>query len=158
PSLLAASAARPSGHSLRECSLWLPAFAVPRKRESILLCWGRSKWIPARGYAASGMTVLFLAAFGAAFSTAAFASDEEHAVERTYVSAPAAPAFQTWDAAQKKSAGCVSCHTQSDRKTMHATEAVVLGCTDCHGGDASVFATAEPGPGYSTGYVAARDK
>ena len=31
--LLAASAARPSGHSLRECSLRRPAFAVPLSRE-----------------------------------------------------------------------------------------------------------------------------
>src|SRR5579862_6019152 len=97
----------------------------------------------------------------------AFASDEEKPVERAYVSAPAAPAFQTWDDAQKKSTGCVSCHTKSDRKTMHANEAVVLGCTDCHGGDANVFAP--PGEtysaddagktrGWSAGYLATMDK
>src|SRR5580765_882115 len=96
----------------------------------------------------------------------AFANDEEHAVERTYVSAPAAPAFQTWDDAQKKSTGCVSCHTKSDRKTMHANEAVVLGCTDCHGGDPNVFApngeaySADSGSsrGWSATYLAAMDK
>jgi hypothetical protein len=32
----------------------------------------------------------------------------------------------------------VSCHTATERKTMHASEGVVLGCTDCHGGDATV--------------------
>ncbi|MGH8123571.1 MAG: multiheme c-type cytochrome, partial [Rudaea sp.] len=68
------------------------------------------------------------------------ADDEEKPVERIYTAAPAAPAFQSWDDAQKKSAGCVSCHTKSDRKTMHANEAVVLGCTDCHGGNANVLA------------------
>jgi hypothetical protein len=65
---------------------------------------------------------------------------EETPVLRNYPPAPPAPAFQTWDEAEKKSSGCISCHTQSDRKTMHASEAVVLGCTDCHGGDASVHA------------------
>jgi hypothetical protein len=52
--------------------------------------------------------------------------------------APAAPKQQTAAEAESKSAGCVSCHQGSDRKTMHASEKVVLGCTDCHGGDASV--------------------
>src|SRR3546814_5445502 len=30
-----------------------------------------------------------------------------------------------------------SCHVHTDRPTMHATPAVRLGCTDCHGGDAT---------------------
>src|SRR5437868_4265262 len=108
--------------------------------------------------------VSFLVALGT--TTWAFASDDEHPIERNYVAAPVAPAFQTWDDAQKKSTGCVSCHTQSDRKTMHATEAVVLGCTDCHGGDASVYAP--PGDaksadstdkaGWSAAYLAQMDK
>jgi hypothetical protein len=68
------------------------------------------------------------------------ANEEEKPVERSYTATPAAPAFQTWEQATPKSAGCVSCHTSSDRKTMHASEAVVLGCTDCHGGNATVFA------------------
>ncbi|MGH8123706.1 MAG: hypothetical protein ACREPT_13145, partial [Rudaea sp.] len=75
------------------------------------------------------------------------AGEEEKPVERGYVAAPSAPAFQSWNDAHRKSAGCVSCHTQSDRKTMHASEAVVLGCTDCHGGNASVLAP--PGEAYS---------
>lgn len=54
------------------------------------------------------------------------------------VGAPAAPAFQTLEQAQEKSSGCASCHTASDNKTMHANPAVVLGCTDCHGGNARV--------------------
>ncbi|HPN80715.1 hypothetical protein, partial [Dokdonella sp.] len=64
---------------------------------------------------------------------AAWASGEKaERIERDYVTAPNAPAFQTWDQADEKSRGCISCHTESDRKTMHASSAVVLGCTDCH--------------------------
>src|SRR5262245_19400431 len=39
------------------------------------------------------------------------------------------------DAAQK-SAGCMSthCHEQTDAPTMHHSDAVQLGCIDCHGG------------------------
>ena len=40
--------------------------------------------------------------------------------------------------ADAKSAGCMSCHTATDRQTMHENPAVMLGCTDCHGGDAAV--------------------
>ncbi|HVJ62950.1 MAG TPA: hypothetical protein VM555_09580, partial [Tahibacter sp.] len=86
---------------------------------------------------------VFFAAIGVAWLIPAFASGGEKPVERTYVTAPNAPAFQTWTQADGKSAGCVSCHTVSDRKTMHASEAVVLGCTDCHGGDPTVFGTAD---------------
>jgi len=39
--------------------------------------------------------------------------------------------------ADRKSAGCLTCHTQTDEPTMHATGTVRLGCTDCHGGDAA---------------------
>ena len=73
-----------------------------------------------------------------AIGTFALASGEIEPVEREYVKAPPAPAFQSWAEADRKSEGCVTCHTASDRKTMHASEGVVLGCTDCHGGDASV--------------------
>ena len=51
---------------------------------------------------------------------------------------PPAPAKQTLVEADAKSQGCITCHTASDRHTMHANPAVVLGCTDCHGGDAKV--------------------
>jgi hypothetical protein len=40
--------------------------------------------------------------------------------------------------ADRKSYGCISCHTQTDEPTMHATGTVRLGCTDCHGGNADV--------------------
>ena len=53
-------------------------------------------------------------------------------------SSPPAPDKQSQVDADKKSAGCVTCHTASDRHTMHANPAVVLGCTDCHGGNPAV--------------------
>ncbi|MDZ7684206.1 MAG: hypothetical protein U5O39_03700 [Gammaproteobacteria bacterium] len=59
-------------------------------------------------------------------------------VERDYDPAPPAPASQSKTAAHAKSEGCMSCHTTTDSKTMHQSPGVVLGCTDCHGGDASV--------------------
>ncbi|HSE12077.1 MAG TPA: hypothetical protein VLB69_05530, partial [Rudaea sp.] len=113
--------------------------SFPRKRESMLTFGRERKWIPAF----AGMTAMFLLSLNFAI-----ASEEEEPVERTYIATPAAPAFQTWDDAQGKSAGCVSCHTASDRKTMHANEAVVLGCTDCHGGDAKV--AVPPGETYAS--------
>lgn len=42
---------------------------------------------------------------------------------------------QTQAEADAKSAGCVDCHTTTDAHTMHASPNVVLGCTDCHGGN-----------------------
>src|ERR1700682_3996284 len=45
---------------------------------------------------------------------------------------------QTQEEADRKSAGCISCHTQTDQATMHATGTLRLGCTDCHGGNADV--------------------
>ena len=53
--------------------------------------------------------------------------------------APKAPYSQTPEEAHAKSEGCESCHTASDAPTMHMSKAVVLGCTDCHGGDAKVM-------------------
>src|SRR5258707_14283861 len=41
---------------------------------------------------------------------------------------------QTQEEADRKSVGCISCHTQTDEPTMHATGTLRLGCTDCHGG------------------------
>lgn len=68
-----------------------------------------------------------------------WASGEHEAPRKIeYAPTPPAPAHQTWEDAAAKSHGCVSCHTDSDQKTMHSSSAVVLGCTDCHGGDAYV--------------------
>jgi len=44
---------------------------------------------------------------------------------------------QTQAEANAKSVGCMECHTTTDAHTMHASPNVVLGCTDCHGGNAA---------------------
>ncbi|HLW23486.1 MAG TPA: hypothetical protein VKT22_03875 [Steroidobacteraceae bacterium] len=51
---------------------------------------------------------------------------------------PPAPKGESEAAAHEHSAGCQSCHNESDQPTMHASNAVTLGCTDCHGGNATV--------------------
>ena len=66
------------------------------------------------------------------------ASSGEQPRTVAYAFAAPAPLSQTPDQARVKSAGCISCHSASDAWTMHKSEAVVLGCTDCHGGDAGV--------------------
>src|SRR5262245_2906412 len=58
-----------------------------------------------------------------------------------------APKRQSREKADQKSVGCISCHGETDNKTMHKTKAVVLGCTDCHGGDATVKIQGSPGSG-----------
>src|SRR5262252_3179113 len=63
--------------------------------------------------------------------------------------APPAPERQSVEEAQAKSAGCVSCHIATDRHTMHQNPGVVLGCADCHGGDARVAVSAAAKPGDS---------
>ena len=42
---------------------------------------------------------------------------------------------QTPEDARRKSAGCMDCHKTTDAHTMHDSPNVVLGCTDCHGGN-----------------------
>ena len=51
---------------------------------------------------------------------------------------------QTQQEADAKTRGCMSsgCHARIDSQTMHSSTTVRLGCTDCHGGDASVLNTA----------------
>ena len=44
---------------------------------------------------------------------------------------------QTRASAHQKSAGCLECHKGIDRLSMHISDNVVLGCTDCHGGNAT---------------------
>ncbi len=50
-----------------------------------------------------------------------------------------APQFQDPQAVDAKSRGCLSCHIETDSQSMHQTEAVPLGCVDCHGGNADEF-------------------
>jgi hypothetical protein len=92
--------------------------------------------------------------FGSAMLTAA---EEEKPVERVYAVTPPAPLSQSKAAAEAKSAGCYSCHTKTDAWTMHRAESVVLGCTDCHGGDPAVKLTG-PYSKESKEYAAVRDK
>jgi len=73
------------------------------------------------------------------------AAPKEKPVARDYslVRAAPAPRSQSREAMVAKSgvreeSGCLSCHTDSDEHTMHRSPAVVLGCTDCHGGNPSV--------------------
>ncbi len=56
-----------------------------------------------------------------------------------YKPASPAPRSQLPDQAIRKSAGCVSCHTKVDSLSMHESGGVILGCIDCHGGDAGIF-------------------
>src|SRR5688572_23593737 len=86
------------------------------------------------------------------------AAEGEAAVTRDYsrVTAPPAPAGQTIAEVSAKSDGCYSCHVRTDAPTMHETPAVRLGCTDCHGGDATVVGNSEL-PHDHPDYVAARE-
>ncbi|MEE4153836.1 MAG: hypothetical protein V2I27_06725 [Erythrobacter sp.] len=83
---------------------------------------------------------------------------KEKPVKRDYskVIAPPAPARQSVAEMDAKSEGCNTCHVKTDAPTMHVTPAVRLGCTDCHGGDASVSGNSEL-PHDHPDYVAARD-
>ncbi|MGQ0793520.1 MAG: hypothetical protein ACT4NX_05460 [Deltaproteobacteria bacterium] len=47
---------------------------------------------------------------------------------------------QTDEQVALKSDGCISCHTETDSRSMHESPAVNIGCTDCHGGNSGVFA------------------
>ena len=100
--------------------------------------------MPAGRALASGAAALVVAAVTAAVVAA---SEAAAPAKVDYPLYPPAPEFQSEAEARDKSTGCVSCHTQTDRATMHASAAVVLGCTDCHGGDAGVSSPAGLEPG-----------
>ena len=68
------------------------------------------------------------------------AGDEEKPRAVTYAVTPPAPRAQAPEEAVRKSEGCLTCHTTTDALSMHKNPGVVLGCTDCHGGDAGVKA------------------
>ncbi len=61
---------------------------------------------------------------------------------------------QTQVEADAKSAGCISCHAGIE--PMHVSRAVKLACTDCHGGDGTVFAPA--GAPSGDNYTAAKNR
>jgi len=85
------------------------------------------------------------------------ASDAEKPVARVYPVFPAAKLGMSDAEVDRDSVGCVSCHTDSDAKTMHMSQAVKLGCASCHGGDASVTAPAGLAK-TDARYTALRDK
>ncbi|HVA16865.1 MAG TPA: hypothetical protein VMV59_04025, partial [Candidatus Dormibacteraeota bacterium] len=64
---------------------------------------------------------------------------------------------QTQADADRKSAGCISCHVGVDEPTMHTTGTVRLGCVDCHTGNPSVVVPEGAKPG-SAEYQGAKAK
>lgn len=93
--------------------------------------------------------------FGLAAAGQTGAAEGEHARNINYPDYPPAPAMQQTADAANKSAGCISCHADSDAATMHRSDAVVLGCVDCHGGSPAVFAPS--GAPSAASYAVARD-
>ena len=81
---------------------------------------------------------ILLAIVVMAIPNSSLAVEGEKARHIDYSFYPPAPAEQTQAQAEEKSVGCVSCHTTSDAATMHSSPAIVLGCTDCHGGSPDV--------------------
>ncbi len=105
------------------------------------------------------LCVVVLLAAGLFAGNALRASEGETAVVRDYsrVAAPPAPAGQTVEQVSAKSDGCFSCHVRTDAPTMHESPAVRLGCTDCHGGDATVVGNSELAHD-DPAYIAARER
>ena len=98
------------------------------------------------------LVLIALLLTGAGFD-AARASSEEKPVKVDYRFTPPAPREQSEAEVAAKSAGCYSCHTRTDQPSMHASPAVRLGCTDCHGGDAaSPAAFGKPELGYKDAF------
>ncbi|MEP1473071.1 MAG: hypothetical protein ABJK25_18990 [Halieaceae bacterium] len=91
-------------------------------------------------------------------SASVFAAGGHEKVERNHVTAPPAPSSQTAAQMESKSAGCQSCHIDTDQATMHANPAVKLGCTDCHGGDAAVLKPNGAGSLAEAPYLAAMER
>lgn len=82
-------------------------------------------------------------------------SQNEPISEHTERRGPQLLIRQTQEEADAKTRGCMSCHTAIDSVTMHAPGTVRLGCTDCHGGDATVVNTAATD---SPAYTEAKNK
>ena len=99
-----------------------------------------------------------------AMALAACEPSEEHELYEPHFSNPGenppaateAPRTQDRSVAETISAGCLSCHETTDQPTMHANPAVVLGCTDCHGGNAVASRPEGSNPG-DPSYRAALD-
>src|SRR5262249_14341712 len=118
----------------------------PRQRHRSLLAMSPRKLI-----LAGLLTSLMALGIPAAMAAEHAAGPAEHSE-----GAPPAPLQQTAAEAQRKSAGCMSCHTTVDAINMHTSPGVTLGCADCHGGKAEVFVAPGVQPG-SREYRAALD-
>ena len=78
---------------------------------------------------------------------AVWATELTQGIIERVTTAPPAPLKQSQADADRKSGGCLSCHTTTDSLTMHTSPGVTLGCADCHGGNAGVFVPAGAAPG-----------
>jgi hypothetical protein len=107
-------------------------------------------WIPVSTALLAGTSAVPAGAILAGPSTAGVGLWSSHAEtpRQSRTSAPQVPRQQSDADAAKKSAGCLTCH-KPDSPSMHANKARAIGCTDCHGGDASASAPAgaEPASG-----------
>ena len=103
-----------------------------------------------------GRAFAFVAALACASGIAASEGEKPVTRDYTLVTAPPAPDKQSVEDMAAKSAGCLTCHVQTEAPTMHVSPAVRLGCTDCHGGNASVLGKPEL-PRDHPDYAAARD-
>ena len=116
-------AAVPSLHALREGSGFGPAISFPRESQSSAKSLPLPKPLPDPGSIGAG------AGIGPAVSLMP---------RRPAVAVPSRNRIdQRPEEAHRKSVGCMECHTNTDAHTMHASPNVVLGCTDCHGGNAA---------------------
>lgn len=70
--------------------------------------------------------------------SAALSAEGEKPRNISYPVYPAAPMLQSQAEADAKSEGCLTCHVKTDQPTMHDVQGLIIGCTDCHGGDAKV--------------------
>jgi len=78
-----------------------------------------------------------LAAFGPAGNTAASERTADRSMQAdTEQNSPGLG--DSIEEAQRRSAGCITCHNPMDSPSMHTTGTVRLGCTDCHGGNAQI--------------------
>ncbi|HWX54673.1 MAG TPA: hypothetical protein VN176_08800 [Verrucomicrobiae bacterium] len=66
-------------------------------------------------------------------------------------------AGQSQEEADRKSGGCVTCHSPTDSASMHLSSVVRLGCVDCHGGSTESMLPSGTAAG-SPEYEAARLK
>ena len=65
---------------------------------------------------------------------------------------------QSQEEADRKSAGCITCHTSTDEPTMHPSKGVHIGCTDCHGGNFSISVSAGTSPQFSRNILPQKKK